>query len=142
MHYGITGCVEKNGTGIEGGVLLSQADTADKVANTNDGCFSFSEFTPGAQISISLDEAGVSGRPFIQLNETTPGSTDVIMLQGDSPYLESNYGFTVTDAEDDNNVLHGEVTTSGNVIDNPELIDTSILNETGYIIEYLSLIHI
>jgi len=135
MPFGITGCVMKNIVGIESGVILSQAASADQVANTDsNGCFAFPQFTPGVPIALELNESGLNAKPFITLNETTEGSTDVILIQNAGNYNESNYGFTATDPEEGN--INGSVTTTPNVIDNPGLIDVSVLNETGIIIEY------
>jgi len=135
LPFGITGCVQKNGIGVGGGVLLSQTASGDQIANTDsDGCFAFPQFVPGVAIAVELDEAGVSGKPFIQLNETTEGSTDAILTQNLAAYNETNFDFTATDPEDGN--LHSSVTATPNVIDNPELIDITTINETGYVIEY------
>ena len=135
MPFGITGCIMKNIVGVDSGVILSQTASADQLANTDsDGCFSFPQFTPGVPIALALNESGISGKPFIQLNETTEGSTDVILIQNEAPYSESNYDFTVTDLEESD--LHDAVTATPNIIDNPGLIDISVLNETGIVIEY------
>ena len=139
MPFGITGCIQKNGIGIGGGVLLSQPTSADQSKNTDsDGCFSFPQFIPGASIVVELNESGVNGKPFIQLNETNTNSkyasTAAILIQNQTPYNESNFDFTATDPEEGN--LHSSVTATPNVIDNPGLIDISVVNDTGYIIQY------
>jgi len=136
--FGIVGCVEKNGIGINSGVLLSQTGAADKVSNTVDGCFQFSEFLPGVQVELTLNEAGVSGKPHITLNETEPGSTDVIIIVG-TAYDEDQFGFTATDLEDDDATLTLAVTTTPNVTTAVPIgknIDTSIPNPTGIIVAY------
>jgi hypothetical protein len=136
--FGITGCIMKNIVGVNSGIVLSQSASADQLANTDSsGCFSFPQFTAGVPIALELNETGVNAKPFIVLNETTIGSTDVILIQNDPnfpSYDESNYGFTATDPEDGN--LTASVTATPNVIDNPELIDLSVLNPTGYVVEY------
>jgi hypothetical protein len=136
--FGIVGCVEKNGIGVASGVLLSQTGEADKIDNTTDGCFQFPEFAPGVPITLELNEGGVTGKPFITLNETEPGSTDVILIVG-TPYNETNYGFSVTDIEDDNATLTAAVTTTPNVTSASPIgtnIDSSVPNPTGIVVEY------
>ncbi len=139
MPFGITGCIQRNGIGVSGGIVLSQASSQDQPQNTDsDGCFVFSGFTPGVSIAVEFNEAGVNSKPFIQLNESNSNgiyeATAAILTQNQTPYNESNFDFVATDSEDGN--LHDAVTASPNIIDNPNLIDISVINETGYTIEY------
>jgi hypothetical protein len=135
--FGIVGCIEKNGIGVNSGVLLSQAGAADQLENTVDGCFQFPSFLPGIQIGLEVNEAGVSGKPFIKLNGTEEGSTDIILIVtpgNATAYDENNYNTTVTDSEDGD--ISYRITATPNVIDNDLILNTSVVNETGVVIKY------
>ena len=136
--FGIIGCIEKNGIGINSAVLLKQTGAGDQIDTTSAGCFQFQQFLPGVQIALEFNEAGVSGKPHITLNETEPGSTDVTLSVGDI-YDENNYGFIATDLEDDDSTLTLAVTTTPNVTTASPIglnINTSTPNPTGITVAY------
>ena len=133
IPYGITGCVEKNGTAINSEVLLEQLNETPQVTNTDiDGCFHFSSFVSGVDIKVGLDENGVNAKPVITLNEATPGITDITLIVGDT-YSEP--GFTVTDFED-GTIDTADVVAVPNVLSQPTIIDTSAPNPTGTLVKY------
>jgi len=132
IPFGIEGCLLKNGVGIaDSDVLLSQTAVSDQTATTNsDGCFAFPSFVSGSPVQVKMNETGVDEKPVITL---TGG--DIMLLVGDT-YTEP--GYTVTDTEDDANSLDitANLIATPDVINNPSLIDTSVVNATGQIIAY------
>ena len=94
----------------------------------------FLRLFPVCRLHLNLMNQVLMQNLLSQLNETTLGSTDVKLIQNSGPYNESAYDFIATDAEDGD--LHDAVTATPNVIDNPSLIDTTTINETGYVVEY------
>lgn len=124
IPIGLLGCVEKNGRSLAGEVLLSQAASPDQsfILDT-DGCFIFTSFTSGVPLQVSINEGGVDEKPIINLNEVTPGITDVTLSVGDT-YIEP--GFVATDTEDGDISL--DVVAVPDVINAPFLINTSAPN--------------
>ena len=132
IPFGIIGCIEKNGKAVNGDVLLSQTAIVDQSSTTNsDGCFIFPSFTSGTPIQVKVSESGVDEKPIITLAESTPGTTDVTLIVGDT-YSEP--GFTATDTEDGD--ITSSVIATPDVINAPSLIDTSSPNTTGIQVAY------
>ena len=114
--FGIVGCVEKNGIGINGDVLLSQAAQSDQTTTTDgDGCFLFVDFASGVPLSVEISESGNDKKPVLSL---TGG--DVTLLVGDT---YSDPGVVALDEEDGD--ISANVTATPDVINVPTLIDTS-----------------
>jgi Bacterial surface protein, Ig-like domain len=128
--FGIIGCIEKNGIGIQGDVLLSQNATADQSQTTDaDGCFLFENFESGVPLAVNISESGNDEKPVLSLV-----GGDVTLLVGDT---YSDPGVTATDAEDDNATLSNLVTAIPDIFNVPSLIDTSVASPAeGYTITY------
>jgi hypothetical protein len=126
--FGIIGCVEKNGIGIQGDVLLSQNATADQSSATDaDGCFVFANFESGVPLAVNISESGNDEKPVLALT-----GADVTLLVGDT-YADP--GVVATDAEDGD--ISPSVTAVPDVFNQPSLIDTSAPSPVeGYTITY------
>jgi hypothetical protein len=132
IPFGIIGCIEKNGKAVDGDILLSQTAIPDQSSTTStDGCFIFPTFTSGIPIQVKVSESGVDEKPVITLVEPKPGTTDVVLIVGDT-YSEP--GYTATDTEDGD--ITPSVIATPDVINAPFLIDTSAPNPTGVQVAY------
>ncbi|WP_197474975.1 DUF5011 domain-containing protein, partial [Oleiphilus sp. HI0079] len=115
--FGIMGCVEKNGIGIDGDVLLSQAAQSDQsTATDRDGCFLFADFASGVPLSVEISESGNDKKPILTLV-----GEDVTLIVGDS---YSDPGVIATDEEDGD--ISSSVTAVPDILNVPTLIDTSV----------------
>ena len=132
IPFGLVGCIEKNGIGVTGDVLLSQTADPDQAASTDpDGCFIFPSFTSGSPIQVKVNETGVDEKPVITLNQVS-GSTDVTLVVGDT-YVEP--GYVALDTEDGD--ISASVVAVPDVINTPTLIDTSVPGPVqGYPVTY------
>lgn len=127
IPFGLVGCIEKNGVGISGDVLLSQTAVSDQATTTDvNGCFAFANFEAGNPMQISLGESGVDSKPVITL---TGG--DVTLIVGDT-YSEP--GVSASDTEDGD--ISADVVATPDVINTPALIDTSAPNASGIVVTY------
>jgi len=128
IPFGIEGCFLKNGIGIaDSDVLLSQTAVSDQTVTTNsDGCFAFPNFVSGSPVQVQVSETGVNQKPVITLI-----GSDVMLLVGD---VYSEPGYTAIDTEDGD--ISAAVIATPDVINNPNLIDTSAPNATGVIVSY------
>jgi len=116
IPFGILGCVEKNGIGVNGDVLLSQNAETDQTATTDgDGCFVFPDFASGVPLSVSISETGNDKKPVLTLVDG-----DITLLVGDT-YADP--GVIATDDEDGD--ISANVTSIPDVLNLPSLIDTS-----------------
>lgn len=132
IPFGIIGCIEKNGKAVNGDVLLSQTAIPDQSGSTSsEGCFIFPSFTSGVPIQVKVSESGVDEKPVITLVEPKPGTTDVVLIVGDT-YSEP--GFTAADTEDGD--ITSSVIATPDLINAPFLIDTSAPNTTGVQVAY------
>lgn len=117
IPFGLTGCIMKNGRGIDADVILHQTATPDQSSSTDvDGCFHFATFLSGVPMQVGLSEQGVDEKPVITL---TGGN--VTLIVGDT-YAEP--GYIATDTEDGD--ITSDVVAAPDVINTPAIIDTSV----------------
>lgn len=118
IPFGIIGCIEKNGIGVNGEVVLSQTGVQvdQEISADADGCFVFPTFESGIPLSVEVSEIGIDKKPVSTL---TGG--DVTLLVGDT-YVEP--GVTAFD-EEDGNIPIGSIYATPDVINTPAVIDTS-----------------
>jgi len=127
IPFGITGCMEKNGKGMNGDVLLEQTATPDQSTSTDvDGCFHFASFVSGVPMQVGVSESGTDEKPIITLT-----GEDIVLIVGDT-YSEP--GYTATDTEDGD--ITADVVATPDVINAPTIIDTSAPNPTGVVVSY------
>lgn len=131
IPLGIIGCVEKNGIPLSADALLTQETAIDQVtALDSEGCFVFSSFVSGVGVNLEISEQGVDEKPVITLTEVN-GSVDVYIEVGGA-YVEP--GYSALDTEDGD--ITASVFATPDVITNPLLIDTSVVNNDGIPITY------
>jgi len=127
IPFGITGCMEKNGKGLNGDVILEQTATPDQSTATDiDGCFHFASFVSGVPMQVGVSESGTDEKPVITLIDG-----DIVLIVGDT-YSEP--GYTATDTEDGD--ITADVVATPDVINAPTIIDTSAPNPTGVVVSY------
>jgi hypothetical protein len=125
---GVLGCIEKNGVGLTGNVLLrQQGETDQTVATDSDGCFLFENFASGIALDVSFTESDADTKPIITLN-----GGDITLIVGET-YIEP--GFSANDDQDGD--ISNLVAATPDVINNPSVIDTSTPDTNGITIEYM-----
>jgi subtilisin-like proprotein convertase family protein len=122
IPFGLAGCLDKNGRGMNGEVLLAQTATPDQSTTTDvDGCFLFPSFRSGVPMQITISELGNDEKPVITL---TGGA--VTLIVGD---IYAEPGYVAIDTEDGD--ITADVVAVPDVVHNPTLIDTSVPGPVG-----------
>ncbi len=133
IPFGLTGCLQKNGRGLDADIIVDQLNETPQSAATDfDGCFHFPTFRSGVPLEVRANERGLDEKPVITLVRPAGSETVDVTIELGGTYVEP--GFTAIDTED-GNISH-LVTATPNVINTPALINTRVLNSAGIPITY------